>query len=107
MRDRLRKIIGQDAYKVAIHTFHSFGSEILNRYKYKIQDSSELTPIDEISSSQIFHSIIEKLEWNDPWKSSSQLFQLKNAIAKLKEAGISPIDFEAILKINEQILIDI
>ena len=31
MRDRLSSIIGKDAYKVAIHTFHSFGSEVINQ----------------------------------------------------------------------------
>jgi DNA helicase-2/ATP-dependent DNA helicase PcrA len=29
MRERLVGIIGKDAYKVAIHTFHSFGSEVM------------------------------------------------------------------------------
>lgn len=38
MRERLRKIIGQDAYKVAIHTFHTFGTEILNRFQYKLME---------------------------------------------------------------------
>src|ERR1035437_10388980 len=32
MRERLTEIMGKDAYKVAIHTFHSFGSEIINQY---------------------------------------------------------------------------
>jgi DNA helicase-2/ATP-dependent DNA helicase PcrA len=31
MRERLVQIIGKEAYKVAIHTFHSFGSEIINQ----------------------------------------------------------------------------
>ena len=31
MRERLVQIIGKDAYKVAIHTFHSFGSEVINQ----------------------------------------------------------------------------
>ena len=29
MRQRLSQIIGEDAYKVAINTFHSFGTELL------------------------------------------------------------------------------
>ena len=32
MRERLVGIIGKDAYKVAIHTFHSFGSEVINMF---------------------------------------------------------------------------
>ena len=31
MRERLAEIIGKDAYKVAIHTFHSFGEEVINQ----------------------------------------------------------------------------
>jgi DNA helicase-2/ATP-dependent DNA helicase PcrA len=31
MRERLREIIGEDAYKVAIHTFHGFGVEVINQ----------------------------------------------------------------------------
>ena len=30
MRERMVQIIGKDAYKVAIHTFHSFGAEVMN-----------------------------------------------------------------------------
>ena len=32
MRARLASIIGTDAYKVAIQTFHSFGTEIINHH---------------------------------------------------------------------------
>src|SRR6266496_3595942 len=31
MRERLSQIIGKDAFKVAIHTFHSFGAEVINQ----------------------------------------------------------------------------
>src|SRR3989344_6731546 len=32
MRRRLAGLIGSAAYRVAIHTFHSLGTEIINRY---------------------------------------------------------------------------
>lgn len=107
MRERLRNIIGADAYKVAIHTFHTFGMEILNRYQYKLQEDGELTPIDDITASRIFHSILSSLPWDHPWKKSSLLRTLRSAISDLKSAGITPEDFSAILSINEQILNDI
>jgi DNA helicase-2/ATP-dependent DNA helicase PcrA len=31
MRQRLTEIIGKDAYRVAVHTFHSFGVEVINQ----------------------------------------------------------------------------
>lgn len=107
MRERLRKIIGQEAYKVAIHTFHTFGMEILNRYQYKLQDAGDLSPIDDISASKIFHEIISNLEWNNSWKKTSSLPSLRSAINDLKTAGITPDDFASIISQNEQILNDI
>lgn len=107
MRDRLKKIIGTEAYKVAIHTFHTFGLEILNRYKYKLNEDNELNPIDDISKSQIFHKIISELPWNHTWKKQSTIHTVFNAINELKNSWISPEDFEEILNINEQILNDI
>lgn len=104
MRDRLRRIIGQDAYKVAIHTFHTFGLEILNRFRYKLDADEDFTPIDDIESSRIFHEMLRELPWDHPWKRQSRLGTLRNTIRLLKDAGISPEDFETILEYNEQIL---
>jgi DNA helicase II / ATP-dependent DNA helicase PcrA len=104
MRDRLRRIIGQEAYKVGIHTFHSFGLEVLNRFRHRLQEDEDLTPIDDIESSRIFHEMIESLEWDHPWKRKSRLGTLKNTIGELKKAGISPEDFREMLDINDQIL---
>lgn len=104
MRDRLRRIIGQDAYKVAIHTFHTFGLEILNRFRYKLDADEDFTPIDDIESSRIFHEMLRELPWDHPWKRQSRLGTLRNTIRLLKDAGISPEDFETILEYNEKIL---
>jgi superfamily I DNA/RNA helicase len=52
-------MIGQDAYRVAIHTFHSFGNEIINRYRYLSKEYNEAKPVDTIESSKILDSILE------------------------------------------------
>src|SRR4051794_33788657 len=44
MRERLQSIIGQAAYHVAIHTFHSFGSEIINQFPDYFVDSQLRQP---------------------------------------------------------------
>ena len=46
MRQRLTEIIGKDAYKVAIHTFHSFGSEIINQYGQFFYGGAYFSPAD-------------------------------------------------------------
>lgn len=81
--------------------------EILNRFQYKLQENNDLTPIDDISASKIFHKIIANLEWNNSWKKTSSLPSLRGAINDLKTSGITPDDFSAIISQNEQILNDI
>lgn len=107
MRERLAKIIGPDAYKVAIHTFHTFGMEILQKYQHKLREEDELTVIDDVAKSQIFSQIRAGLSWDHPWRSPRTARTVSQAIDELKKAGISPEDFRAILEINEQILNDI
>ena len=68
MRDRLASMIGQDAYRVAIHTFHSFGSELLNRFRYLTKEFNDAKPVDTIESSRILDGILEQLSWNNPYK---------------------------------------
>jgi DNA helicase-2/ATP-dependent DNA helicase PcrA len=68
MRERLATMIGQDAYKVAIHTFHSFGSEVLNRFRYLTKEFNDAKPVDTIESSRILDSILEELNWDSPYK---------------------------------------
>ena len=97
MRERLVKIIGQDAYRVAIHTFHTFGLEILNRFRYKLEEDEELTPIDEIEASRIFDTLRNDIAWDHPWKKSGRLSLMRDTIRILKDAGISPEEFSIIL----------
>lgn len=59
MRERLATMIGQDAYRVAIHTFHSFGNEILNRFRYLSREYTDAKPVDMIESSRILDTILE------------------------------------------------
>ena len=44
MRERLVNIIGADGYKVAIHTFHSFGTEVINHYPEYFYQGANFRP---------------------------------------------------------------
>lgn len=69
MRERLASMIGQILYRVAIHTFfHSFGSEVLNRFQYVTREFNDARPVDTIESSSILDGILEKLAWDNPYK---------------------------------------
>lgn len=106
MRERLARVIGADAYKVAIHTFHSFGNEILNRYRSRISDYAEATPIDDIEASRLFDAILTALPWNDPYKpgqnANEKIRELRNAIKLVKDAGITPSEYSEIIETNRK-----
>jgi DNA helicase-2/ATP-dependent DNA helicase PcrA len=67
MRNRLLKIIGAAAYKIQIHTFHSFCNEV-------IQDNltyfgkMNLEPIGDLEEIDLFYKLIDSIEKDNPLK---------------------------------------
>ena len=61
MRARLASIIGTDAYKVAIQTFHSFGTEIINHHSEYFYRGADFSPADEVATYSILTDIFEEL----------------------------------------------
>ncbi len=104
MRERLAHIIGPEAYRVAIFTFHTFGQEILNRFRHKIRESEELTTVDDIESAKILHTINNTLSWDNHWKWEYKINTIRETILRLKEASLSPHDLKSVISLNEQIL---
>ncbi len=86
-----------------IHTFHSFGSEILNRYRYRISHADELVAIDDIELSNIFSQLQDALPWDDPWKGGGTWRDIQSAIEALKKAGITPREYRDIIDENAKI----
>jgi superfamily I DNA/RNA helicase len=82
-------MIGQDAYRVAIHTFHSFGSEVLNRFRYLSREYNDAKPVDTIESSRILDTILEGLAWDSPYKpgyrASDTIREVRGTIDTLKK----------------------
>jgi len=106
MRQRLLSLMGQDAYKVAIHTFHSFGTEIINHNPEYFYSGARFRPADELSSREVLEPIFEGLAHSNPLAATmngefTALRDTQSAIANLKKAGLKPSDLRAILKHNE------
>src|SRR5512146_2962246 len=66
MRERLSSIIGQPAYHVAIHTFHSFGTDVINHYPDYFTGRQLLQQIDELGQYELLKSIFEELPHGNP-----------------------------------------
>jgi len=95
MRKRLINLIGPDAYKVAIHTFHSFGTEIINQNQNYFQYGSKPETADEIIQIQILEKLIKKLPLTDKLRTKSPdgefvyLKSIKERIQDMKKEGIT------------------
>lgn len=109
MRERLSEIIGKDAYKVAIHTFHSFGSEIINQNGEYFYHGANFRPADELATHEIIHSIFDSLEYSNPLASKmngnyTYIQDATAAISDLKGSGLTSDELLHILDTNDATL---
>ena len=101
MRERLTSIIGKDAQKIHIHTYHAFGSNILSAYKNyaesfdRVLDSS----IDEVTQFKIIKNILDKLSALDILKTAN-VKDICSTIKSAKDARLTPDDLATIAKSN-------
>ena len=109
MRSRLSDIVGPIAYKVAIQTFHSFGTEIINQNREYFYRGAEFQPADDIASYDILTNIFDELDYNNPLASKNNgeyvhLSDTLKAIGELKQAGLSSDELIAVLDANDRTL---
>jgi len=67
MRKRLFEFIGTDAYRIAIHTFHSFCNSVIQRNQDYF-GLIGLEPVSELEQIQFIHEMIDEWEQNHPLK---------------------------------------
>ena len=109
MRQRLTEIIGKDAYKVAIHTFHSFGSEIINQYGQFFYGGAYFSPADNLNSYEIIHDIFTTLKYNNPIAGKfnddyTYLPDSLKSISELKKSGLTSDELLIILDTNNAVI---
>lgn len=109
MRARLSAIIGPSAYKVAIQTFHGFGTEIINQYREYFYRGAEYQPADDLSSYELLTSIFDELDYSNPLASKNNgeyvyLRDVMTAIGELKQAGLSSDELLTIINANDEVL---
>lgn len=108
MRQRLSQIIGKDAYKVAIHTFHSFGSEIINQNNQYFYQGAEFRTADELSCREIINSIFDQLDYNSQISSKyngeyTYLNDSIKIISELKQSGLVSEEIYKIIDANNAV----
>nr|MBP6943109.1 ATP-dependent helicase [Candidatus Buchananbacteria bacterium] len=107
MRQRLIGLIGSEAYRVAIFTFHSFSVEIINRHPEYFYHGASYVPASDLVQFDLLTSIIEQLPHDNPLRSHHPdqgyvyLREIRSLVAHIKRAGLSPLVFKEILAKNK------
>lgn len=109
MRQRLAGLLGTLAYRVGIHTFHGFATEIISRYPERFYNGVPFTPADTVVQIEMLEEIVSNLEHGNPLRAEHEgrfihLQKTLSAIEYLKKAGLTPADFKTILEANRKAL---
>lgn len=109
LRQRLLQLIGPEAHKIAVHTFHSFGTEIINQQTEYFYRGAQFRPADELSSFEVLEALFAKLPHHNPLGARingafSALRDVQQAISHLKRAGLTPDELTKIIAHNESFI---
>lgn len=112
MRERLVSVIGPAAYRVAIHTFHSFGTEIINQNGKFFYHGAQFRPADELSSYELLRTIFDGLDHKNPLASRmngeyTHLNDTLAVISELKKNGLTGDELRSVLDANNQVIREI
>ncbi len=97
MRKRLLSIIGQDAYRVDITTFHSFANNFIKNHQEEFAHIISSESINEIDQLEIVDSCINYLPLNILRPLGDLNYYVKPSVGminKLKQENVSPSDFK-------------
>ncbi len=94
MRRRLLSFIGPDAYKVHIHTFHSFCNDIIQE-NLPLFEKTVLDPISELERIQLFKVLIDGWPKNHPLKRYRgdvyyEMNNMQSLFSTMKREGWTP-----------------
>ncbi|MDR1969817.1 MAG: ATP-dependent helicase [Candidatus Nomurabacteria bacterium] len=105
MTERMAQIFGVDAYKVAVHTFHSFGSEVIGRHPEYFYSGALFRPADELTTLEVLDKILSNLSHDNPLTTTmngewTYLNELNRTISDFKKAGLTAREVEQLLTQN-------
>ena len=101
MRERLKSIIGKDALKVNIGTYHAFGAEVLAQYKEYAEDYDRRldSAIDEVTQYKIIRDIQARLPGKDILRGDA-VKDIISVISEAKSAGLTADNLAEVARVN-------
>jgi len=98
MKERVESLVGEDAKRVMISTFHSFGLRLLRVYGDRLGYNANFTIYDTDDQKRVAKNIMKDLVVKDKNLKEGLVASI---ISKLKEDGISPDEYETTEKYND------
>lgn len=94
MRKRLTEMIGADAYRVGIHTFHSYCNQIIQENTSQFNRSS-LDPVEDLERIEVIREIIDEFPEGHPLKryrgdAYFEIGRLRNLYETMKKESWTP-----------------
>lgn len=94
MRRRLNNLIGSDAYKVNIYTFHAFCNDVIQE-NLSLFEKTEMDPISELEKIQLLKTLIDSFRKDHPLKRYRgdvyyEIQNLASLFSTMKREGWSP-----------------
>lgn len=104
MRERLVDLIGPDAYRVSIFTFHAFCNHIIARYPEYFWSATHFSLASDITRAEILQSLFTSLPHGHPLasfhpeKGFVYLHDVADRIKHIKSYGYTADEYMAVLK---------
>lgn len=96
MRKRLVSIVGSEGYNVAIHTFHSFANDLINRHSEFFGALAGYSNVSEVEQLDIIRGLLEAGSYpllaplGDKFRNA---YDIRGAFSDLKKEGYTPESF--------------
>lgn len=103
MRERLAKLIGADAYRVGIFTFHSFCNYIISRYPEHFYNAAHFTLANDVMRAEVLESLFASLPHKHVFASQHPvegyvyLRDIRDRIKHIKSGGYTAEEFAHIV----------
>ena len=107
MRERLVQMMGTAGYHVAITTFHSFCSEVITEHPEYFDLDITSQPLSDLEKYELFEELLSSSNLTVLKPLSRPLYYLRTVqsqISNLKREGVSPTEFEEILRVESEVL---
>ncbi|HEX7633274.1 MAG TPA: UvrD-helicase domain-containing protein, partial [Candidatus Saccharimonadales bacterium] len=107
MRARMARVMGPIGGEVAVHTFHSFGSWLINTNPEQFSQERALKPLDDLGRFTVLESLLARLPFRhqlairDENDRFIRQHAVEEAIRAFKQAGLTPAALRKQIKANE------